>query len=157
MSYNVVLENKSLDDLIDIIYPVGSVYISVTSTNPKVLFGGEWTQIKDTFLLACGNSYANGATGGEANHTLTANEIPSHRHTVQHYYGVDTGYVPASSTAGSVAVRTDTIGISNTGGTFTDRSSGDYRSTNLIGYTGGSQAHNNMPPYLAVYMWKRIS
>lgn len=41
MSRNVILENKSLDDLIDIVYPVGSVYISVTSTNPKVLFGGE--------------------------------------------------------------------------------------------------------------------
>ena len=82
MSRNVILENKSLDDLIDIIYPVGSVYISVTGTNPQVLFGGEWTQIKDTFLLACGNSYANGATGGEANHTLTANEMPNHNHAL---------------------------------------------------------------------------
>ena len=85
MSYNVILENKSLDDLIDIIYPIGSVYISVTSTNPKVLFGGEWTQIKDTFLLACGNSYANGATGGEAQHTLTVSEMPNHAHTTTFY------------------------------------------------------------------------
>lgn len=80
MNHSVILENKSLDDLIDIIYPVGSVYISVTSTNPQTLFGGEWTQIKDTFLLACGNSYANGATGGEANHKLTVDEMPSHNH-----------------------------------------------------------------------------
>ena len=48
------------------IYPVGSIYMSVNSTSPQTLFGGTWEQIKDTFLLASGTSYSNGATGGSA-------------------------------------------------------------------------------------------
>lgn len=154
MSRNVILENKSLDDLIDIVYPVGSVYISVTSTNPQVLFGGKWTQIKDTFLLACGNSYANGATGGEANHTLTIDEMPSHDHgasiRVHGYSGWDTYTTPNYSVnidyasnnyhAPNITLHSTTVGTDTT-----------------TGIAGGSQPHNNMPPYLAVYMWKRIS
>ena len=65
------------------IYPVGSIYISTVSTNPSTLFGfGTWAQIKDTFLLAAGTTYKAGATGGEATHKLTINEIPSHTHSV---------------------------------------------------------------------------
>lgn len=72
------------------IYPVGSIYMSVNNVNPSTVFGGTWEQIKDKFLLACGDTYNNGATGGSAthtpsgtvgNHTLTAAEIPSHTHT----------------------------------------------------------------------------
>lgn len=147
MNYNVILENKSLDDLIDIIYPIGSVYISVTSTNPQVLFGGEWTQIKDTFLLACGDSYANGATGGEANHTLTVNEMPSHRHGSSSYQN---GY-PASITGSG-----DYITFVNHG-TTSSNGGGSGDGVVKTTFVGGSQPHNNMPPYLAVYMWKRIS
>ena len=66
--------------LSDIIYPVGSIYISVNSTNPSVYFGGSWEQIKDRFLLACGDTYNNGIFGGEAKHKLTVNEMPSHSH-----------------------------------------------------------------------------
>ena len=62
------------------IYPVGSIYMSINSTNPSTLFGGEWEQIEDTFLLACGTSYSNGATGGSATVTLTENQMPSHTH-----------------------------------------------------------------------------
>ena len=61
----------------DLVYPVGSIYMSVNSTSPATLFGGTWTQIQDTFLLAAGSTYAAGATGGEATHTLTENEMPS--------------------------------------------------------------------------------
>ena len=66
--------------MLDNIYPVGSIYMSVNSTNPGTLFGGTWAQIQDRFLLACGSTYANGATGGEATHTLTENEMPTHKH-----------------------------------------------------------------------------
>ena len=64
------------------IYPVGSIYMSINSTDPSELFGGEWEQIKDRFLLACGTTYSNGATGGEATHTLTTNEMPTHSHSI---------------------------------------------------------------------------
>jgi microcystin-dependent protein len=63
------------------IYPVGSIYMSVNNVNPSTIFGGTWEQIKDKFLLACGDTYNNGATGGEATHTLNANEIPTHNHS----------------------------------------------------------------------------
>ena len=82
--------------LIDLIYPVGSVYMSFNSTSPTTLFGGEWEQIVDKFLW-CTNS--SGETGGEATHTLTVDEMPSHRHTVEG----DTGNMSANS-SGSVSM-----------------------------------------------------
>lgn len=66
----------------EIVYPVGSICVLTTNITPSTLFGfGSWTQIKDRFLLASGNTYVAGTTGGEAVHTLTSNEIPSHNHT----------------------------------------------------------------------------
>ena len=65
---------------IDQVYPVGSIYMSTTNTNPSIIFGGTWEQIKDRFLLSAGDTYEAGSMGGEANHTLTINEMPSHSH-----------------------------------------------------------------------------
>ena len=61
-------------------FPIGSIYLSVNSTSPASLFGGTWEKIKDKFLLASGDTYSAGATGGEATHTLTIEEMPSHSH-----------------------------------------------------------------------------
>ncbi len=119
--------------LADLLYPVGSVYISVAQTEPSVLFGGTWEQIKDVFLLSAGDIYANGATGGEAAHTLTVEEMPSHTHASQ-------GYAYAGGSGAYTVLATN--------GDDTDK-------TTLP--TGGGQSHNNMPPYLAVYMWKRTA
>lgn len=85
-----------MNSILTNVYPVGSIYISVSSTNPGTLFGGTWVQITDTFLLAAGTTYASGTTGGQAstsytpagtnsggavgNHTLTTTEIPAHAH-----------------------------------------------------------------------------
>ena len=74
-------ENSVYFKLMQLIYPVGSLYWSSKNTNPATLFGGTWTQIKDKFVLACGDTYANGATGGSSTVTLTVNQIPSHTHT----------------------------------------------------------------------------
>lgn len=63
-------------------YPVGSIYMSVNSTSPASLFGGTWQQIKDRFLMCAGSTYKAGGTGGEASHTLTVKEMPSHSHDV---------------------------------------------------------------------------
>lgn len=120
----------------DQIYPVGSIYMSISSTDPGTLFGGTWARIRDTFLLAAGNTYAAGATGGEAAHTLTVNEMPSHSHDLWFW-----NYVPAGgSTSGIGSASTHT-----------------GSSTGAIQSTGGGAAHNNMPPYLAVYMWRRTA
>ena len=67
--------------LLNLVYPVGSIYWSSNNTNPATLFGGTWTQIKDRFILAAGDSYSNGATGGAATVTLTVSNMPSHSHS----------------------------------------------------------------------------
>lgn len=121
----------------DAAYPVGSIYMSVNSSDPSTLFGGTWERIQDTFLLAAGTTYAAGATGGEATHTLTVQEMPSHTHNVDSNSGNPIAYIP--NQAGSI------------GG------SGKNIISMPILPTGGGQAHNNMPPYLAVYVWKRTA
>ena len=67
--------------LLNLIYPVGSIYLSSNSTNPGTLFGGTWTQIKDRFILTAGDYYSNGAIGGAATVTLTVSNMPSHKHS----------------------------------------------------------------------------
>lgn len=120
-------------ELIDIVYPIGSIYMSAVATSPATLFGGSWTQLKDRFLLGAGDTYTNGDTGGEATHTLTISEIPSHSHS---YTTRDRG----AETSGPAG-----------GGWWYDTASASTSSA------GGGQAHNNMPPYLVVYMWRRIA
>lgn len=117
-------------------FPIGYVYLSTNNINPGTYFGGKWEQIKDRFLLLAGNTYKAGNTGGEATHTLTVAEMPSHKHTAWTAQG------------GSWA--RETVCCGNT----TDRSAADYDS---ISYTGGNQPHNNMPPYLVIYGWKKVS
>ena len=118
-------------------FPIGTIYLSVSSTSPASLFGGTWEQLKDKFLLGAGDTYTNGATGGESTHTLTVNEMPSHTHTLPVKFGWGAG-------ASNTGPRTD----SNNPGT-------DWYTA--MNSTGGGQAHNNMPPYLVVYMWKRTA
>lgn len=118
-------------------FAVGSIYISTVETSPASIYGGSWEQIKDTFLLACGDSFAAGTKGGEANHTLTQDEMPSHNHA-----GDNTGvakFTPATSSA-----------------YWAWFNASGYQQM-LTTYIGGNQAHNNMPPYLSVYMWRRVS
>ena len=68
--------------LMELIYPVGSLYWSSKSTNPSSLFGGTWVQIKDRFILACGDTYTSvDETGGESSVTLTVSNMPSHTHS----------------------------------------------------------------------------
>ena len=135
---NVVSNNKSA--LVNLIYPVGSIYMSVNSTSPATLFGGTWTQLKDRFLLGAGSTYSNGATGGSATHTLKISEMPKHSHRqVGHtspsgttYVGLQMKYMSSINTANTTPV-------------------------DQAEKTGGDGAHNNMPPYLVVYMWKRTA
>lgn len=127
------------------VYPVGSIYMSVNNTNPATLFGfGTWEQIKDTFLLSAGDTYTAGDTGGEATHTLTDIEMPSHNHRLINGYS---GGTWSGGNYGQVA-NTGTTGEKHV---FYDND------TSRTTSAGGGQAHNNMPPYLVVYMWKRTA
>lgn len=131
------------------IYPVGSIYLSVNSTSPASLFGGTWERLQDRFLLGAGDTYANGATGGEATHLLTGPEsgIQRHDHSLT--------YAPTSSGEASDYK----YGIAS--GSATSSYSGKGWVTNLgtlnRGPIDAEEAHNNMPPYLVVYMWKRTA
>lgn len=131
-------------DVLDLVYPVGSLYMSVNSTSPATLFGGTWEQIKDTFLLSAGDTYTSGDTGGEATHTLTINEMPSHNHQGITWYGDTTQ--PVTLNTGSYT------GFALPYSSGTNQDSKNAIHTNS---TGGGLAHNNMPPYLVVYVWKR--
>lgn len=127
------------ENILSKVYPVGSIYMSLEPTDPGTLFGGTWERLKDRFLLAAGDSYSAGATGGEATHTLTKDEMPSHNH----YAAINGG--------------TDSYGQNRTTiGSFANKAQG-YSDSSTIFATGGGNAHNNMPPYLAVYMWKRTA
>lgn len=124
--------------LLDYLHPVGSIYQSTDATSPADLFGGTWEQVKDVFLLAAGDSHAAGSTGGEETHTLTKAEIPDHAHTLK--------YTGQSVTEGVNAIRLYQA-ASNQYNAYSGGQSSDC----------GGQAHNNMPPYLAVYTWRRTA
>ena len=136
------VDGKTGDVSVDMLgaYPVGSIYLSASETSPAILFGGTWEQIKDRFLLAAGSTWAAGTEGGEASHTLTNNEIPSHTHNINASY----------SNPGSETCVNGKLLAGN------DNNSWLWEFTNT-GSAGDGEAHNNMPPYLAVYMWKRVA
>ena len=126
--------------MLDFFYPVGSIYTSTSSTSPETLFGGSWTEITGRFMLAHDSSHPAGSTGGEYSHTLTVSEMPSHSHPLQQY-GHNPGAADGASKYGSYPAEI-----------HADHAENWYFGTQSV---GGSASHNNTPPYLSVYMWKR--
>ena len=122
----------------DDIYPVGSIYMSVNSTNPANLFGGTWTQLKDRFLLGAGSTYTNGSTGGSATQRLSVANLPSHTHPQ---------YV--ATNGGSTSANLDYNGWVSNGKAVAQGIP--------TGATGQGTKFDIMPPYLVVYMWQRTS
>lgn len=137
--------------VLDNVYPVGSIYMNVNSTNPGTLFGGTWEKIQGKFLLGMSSSYPAGSSGGEAKHTLTTSEMPTHD-----------GHLVPDSSGGT------------TGGTYNGYLKSDkmtpygnsgrgwklYNSDEICpNYqtVGEGRSQNNMPPYLSVYIWKRMA
>lgn len=148
-------------DIIDLIYPVGSFYMSTETTPPQELFGGTWEQIKGRFLVGVGSIEENssdwfgnvavnginipvGEKGGEYEHSLTVEQIASHSHTPE------TWTVVVSPGGNTGRWRTDS---GNVLAAYTHTTGQSYRT----GSTGGGQAHNNMPPYYATYIWHRTA
>lgn len=123
-------------------YGVGDIYITTSSTNPASKWSGTtWTQITGRFLLAAGGGYTAGNTGGSSTVTLSISQIPSHNHT----------YVNGG-------VYCWNIGNGMNAPAWGNWAQDGYSTTGTVtGSQGGSGAHNNMPPYLVVYMWKRTA
>lgn len=140
--------------LLDMVYPVGSIYLSVSGTDPQTLFGGTWARLEDVFLLAAGAKHAAGSTGGEESHTLTDREMPTHN-----------GHLSAGIAGAAPYGKGNYEGYLNVSA-MTAYVGGGYRGWNVYSgnemhpaseAAGGDQPHNNMPPYLAVYTWKRTA
>lgn len=189
--------NENIRGIVDIIYPVGSIYMSMNSTNPSLLFGGEWERLKDTFLLASGDVYTadssdvSTAQRGSATVSLTQSQMPRHTHiqnphthiqnahnhsvpNSRYYPAIDSSADWAYSAKGQLPTTTQSHYYprtsSNTNGiteynVVADKTATNKNETATNKYTGGTGssesesngvAHENMPPYMSVYMWKRI-
>lgn len=178
LDYTVDTQSNIISSIIDVAYPVGSIYISSSTMHPSIVFGGVWERFaEDKFLLSAGSTYANGSTGGSANavvvkHNHTQN---AHNHTQNSH-----GHLPSggdsrrfmSSPNGCGWGEEAGGGISGSGRYYvssTDSNHNVYNET--IGATvatnqaqtatnqesGVDGTGKNMPPYLAVFVWKRIA
>lgn len=128
-------------------YPVGSIYMSISSSfNPNTSFGGTWSKIGEgQCLIQAGNTYTLGSTGGESTHKLTVDEMPRHAHPVVRNDGTKLSAWATNAGGGNVWYMP--VDGNNTSGHL------EY----MAYFEGGSNAHNNMPPYLAVNIWKRTA
>ena len=178
--------------ILNMIYPVGSIYMSVNNVSPATFIGGTWTVLTDRVLIGAGSSYTVNATGGAtshthtsaahthttAGHTLTTSEMPKHRHNPGNYdtEGSESGYKRMFTTnldTSSDSVARSTVGSGGSRYSMTATTSGDITQTATTSYVGESASHShgdtgsttpgntgsssNLPPYLAVYMWKRTA
>ena len=136
-------------------YPVGSIYISTSSTNPSTIYGGTWERYgQGKTLVGLNESETEFSTvnkiGGEKTHTLTINEMPSHNHDFR--YSTDNAVTFYNAGVGKDGTYTgdNFLGFSNSVSLFASY-------VVVLSNTGSSQPHNNLQPYITVYMWKRVS
>ncbi|MEL7568962.1 MAG: hypothetical protein AAGU14_00195 [Eubacteriaceae bacterium] len=165
-TYDTIHEETSADivvGLMDYMYPVGSIYISVINTNPALLFGGTWVAFAngktlvgidttDTDFDTCEE------TGGAKTHTLTVDQLPSHNHTASsasagsHNHDID---YDADGAGGGIYATVHKAGY--VGGDCNTSTAGAHTHVITINNTGSGTAHNNLQPYIVVYMWKRTA
>lgn len=151
---SLLAQNINTGDILQLVYPVGAVYISINNVDPANLFGfGTWEQIQDRFLLAAGTNYLAGSTGGEASVTLTTAQTPNVIGDItMHGGGISTNISNVSGCFSANITNTNKYKNGGTEGTGAN-------SIGIIHFDNGGQnrAHNNMPPYLTVYMWQRTA
>ena len=140
------LNGKTYQEIIDAVYPVGSIYFSMNETSPASLFGGTWTRYTDRFVYAVG-TYAVGQTGGSQTVKLVPGHIPSHTH------GMRMGWSDNLETVNSVVTTIEKQGL--TAGTAESHVVVDAGYTTDA--TGSGTAHTNMPPFVAAYIWQRTA
>lgn len=143
ISNNIKYIDKKISDLLNMFYPVGSVYETMDSSfDPNKKWGGTWVRIKGRVLVGVDENDAYfdvpEKTGGEKTHTLVVSELPQHTHA-------------------NYAKRTN-ITINNSGNTHVTCHSSNSGATvgHNIGSTGEGVAHNNLQPYITCFIWKRI-
>ena len=152
--------------LLDLTYPVGSVYMSLRDADPALLFGGQWAKIEGKFLLGADASRSAGTMGGAESHTLTAAQMPVHSHRVRgdtdaanvgHDHAIPNIRTGQSGEYGAYA---ETWGTgSGSRDLYTDHTDITHiHRVDITSQTAGSgQAFSLLPPYMAVYMWRRTA
>lgn len=141
------------------IYPIGSIYMSVNSVDPGTLFGGTWQRLQDTFLLAAGSSYSAGSTGGQANH--------SHEYGLQYGGYYSSVSLESNQNAGllnydnsnNISVYTGSLYAESVSQPINSSNTTSSKNVSCNSYRiqANSSYTSNLPPYLAVYMWKRTA
>lgn len=153
---------KYVDDILQKIYPVGAIYLSMNSTSPASMFGGTWEQIEDRFLLGAGTNYAAGTLGGSAEHTHnTALQFASYSGAIAMEGSEEVGMVSYSTDGTKTPNASTKIGdtsedTSNSINAGSQSSKTEVESLEVYETEGNTSYASNMPPYLVVYMWKRI-
>ena len=146
---------EMIDDsnLLNKVYPVGAIYISASSTSPASLFGGTWQILNDVFLLAAGSYASAGAYGGEASVALSKANLPAVTGQFEMHNAASS--TPVYKVSGCFSSAMTNGSNYRNGGT----SASGAQSIGKVNFSNGGSgtAHNNMPPYLAVYMWKRTA
>ncbi len=142
--------NSSIDEYWKTIYPVGSIYISTSTTfNPQTAWGGTWLKTaKGRCLIGANDTYPLGSTGGEESHYLTENEMPPHGHSA----GKASGFKLANRGIAMSALDQNSEQF-----LWIDQSSHSASGVLSTNSEGGGASHNNMQPYLAVYIWERTA
>ena len=159
--------NPVISEILKTVYPVGAIYMSVNSTDPGTLFGGTWARIQDTFLLAAGTTYVAAATGGSASHTLTIDELPAHTHGSKTLSGsiaikntaddallIDwpSGIISRTKNGSDETILGVVKGTSSNKASILSVNASHEHTT-----VGSGESFSIMPPYLVVYVWKRVS
>ncbi len=155
--------------------PVGYVFTSVDPTSPQTMFGGTWVRIGQGRVLVGQDPTQTefdtvGETGGEKTHALSTGEMPNHSHTINHNHAAfDTGtggnhtHVLTRKTAAGTSTGVVRGGATASADGTTAADGGHTHTANVPAYSGDSgavgsgTAHNNLQPYLVVYMWKRTA
>lgn len=137
-------------------YPVGSVCMFNTNIDPNEMYGGTWVRIKGKFIFgADDDTYPLGSEGGEATHTLTVDEMPSHEgHLYQNVTDIEAGPPPIGTFAGFL--EKNTMAAYPNGGRGWNSVAGNEIVPAGVS-RGGDQPHNNMPPYVAFYIWAKVA